>query len=107
MLGRPVEPIQKMRAARARTLPFRPKHEAVDRERVLAGREQLREPDRPALTIELVVFRDHAARRQRPALSGDALDVPAQLHLFLQQSVPRRAIFGTLAGKVHVVDGGM
>jgi hypothetical protein len=61
VLDRAVEPIENVRASRARPFPLGPVHEALDGERVLAGREQLRQLHRSAVSFEMVVLRDHAA----------------------------------------------
>src|SRR5262245_56658512 len=89
-----VETIEEVGAARTWLLTLGPEHEAVDRERVLDRREQLgkfQAPD-PALrtlAFEDIVFGDFAAFRQGAALCGDAFDVPAQLHFFLQERIAR------------------
>src|ERR1700724_2201249 len=103
MLRLAVEPIEKVRASRAWPFPLGPVHEAVNRQRVLAGLEQRRELHLPAIPIELIILRDHAASRQRSALGGNALDLAPQLHLLGEQSVARGAILSALAWKVHVM----
>src|SRR5262245_22506143 len=73
-----VKAIEKMSAAGAGPFALRPEHEAVDGERVLAGREQLRHLhlDRLALCaglLEDVVLGKLPAGRKRAALRGDLL----------------------------------
>ena len=106
MLHHAVEAIQEVGASRARLLPFRPVHEAVDRQGVLARREQLRQLHRPVGAFEQVVLGERAAGRQGPALGGDPLGLSAQLHFLGEQGVTRGAVFGVLARKAQVVQVG-
>src|SRR5262249_23696361 len=81
------------------------KHEAVDDERVLPRREELREGDLAVSAgrdLEPVLLRDGPSRRQRAALRGDALDRPAQLDLRLEQPVALAAVLAGLARKADV-----
>src|SRR5262249_52368322 len=94
-------------AARARLGTLGPEHEAVDRERVLARCEQFRESHASgaaagASALEDIVFRDCAALGQRATLGGDALDVPPQLHLLLEQGIAGLSIDLALVGELQV-----
>src|SRR5205823_1743042 len=73
-------------------------HEAVDRERVPAGREQLRQPDVGWGAIrshaaKRVVLANDAAGRQLPPGGGHRLRGTAKLDLLLEQAIPRRPVF--------------
>jgi hypothetical protein len=123
VVSRAVERVEDRRARRARGLLQRQlrgladgrpgprvagvarEHEAVDDERVRPGREQLGEAHFAAVVgrLEDVVVGHRPARRQRPALRGDALDRPAQLHLGLEQAVALAAVLGRLAREAEVV----
>ena len=105
---RSVKAIEEMRASGAGSFALRPEHETVDRERVLAGREQFRQlhVDRLAPRaglLEDVVFSEFPSRRKRAALRGDPLDLPAQLDLLVEQRVARTAIRIAFIRKVKVV----
>src|SRR5262249_45116736 len=79
-------------------------HEAVDDERVLAGLEQLGEPDLAAARaglLEAVVLGDDATRRQRAPLCRDALDRAPQLDLGLEEPVALAAVVLGLAGEAN------
>src|ERR1700687_3232373 len=91
---------QQRRAHWARPLALRAEHVVVDNEGVLVA-EQVSEGDRSLFALEGVILLDLAARRQRAALLGDALDVTAQLDLFSQQHLTGTAIFGALVGKTN------
>src|ERR1700687_5257263 len=92
---------EQRRAHRARPLSLRAIHVVVDHEGVLVA-EQLGERCRSVFACEGIVLVDLAARRQRAALFGDALDVAAKLDLFSQQRLAGAAIFGALVGKANV-----
>ena len=99
VLGGTVQRIEHGGARRARPLVIERarEHEAVDRERVLAGLEQLRQPhiDRGAAgtcLLEDIVLRDGPAGRQLASGSGHRLDSAAQLDLLLEQPVARRPL---------------
>jgi hypothetical protein len=63
------------------------------------GPEQVRETDGGApLVAELVIALDLAARRKRPALSGDPLNVAAKLDLLFEEGGARRPILGAVVG---------
>ena len=107
---RAVKAIEKMSAAGAGPFALRPEHEAVDRERVLAGREQFRQLhlDRLALRgglLENVVFGEFPAGRERAALRGDPLDLPAELDLLVEERVAGPSVGFALVRKVQVVKG--
>jgi hypothetical protein len=85
-------------------------HEAVDRERVLARREELRELHRGRLGVVAFAFEDvvlaHlAAVGQRAAMDGDPFDLAAQLHFLAQQRVACLAIGRGLVGEMQVFQG--
>src|SRR5262245_60330021 len=106
MSRRAVKPVEKMGAARARSLALRPEHEAVDRKRVLVRCEKLRQPDRTGLALEDIVFRHLATLRQGAPMGGHALDVTAQLHLFGQKLIVRLTIGCALVGEMEVLHAG-
>jgi hypothetical protein len=96
-----------MSAAGAGPFTLRPEHEAVDRERVLAGREQLRQLHldlalRRGL-LENVVFSEFPAGRKRAALRGDPLDLPAELDFLVEQRVAGPSVGFALVRKVQVL----
>src|SRR5438552_7393430 len=93
-----------MRAAGTGLLAVRPEHEAVDRQRVFSGVEQLGQLDRAALALEAIILRDGAAGRQGAAPRGDTLDPAAQGHLLLEQGISRLAVAGAFAGKTQMMD---
>ena len=115
VLGRAVELIEQGGARGARALRERQKrclrrrgprplvagvareHEAVDHERVLAGREQLRQPHvgRGAVgtcPLEDVVLRNNPAGRELAPRGSHGLHGAAQLDLLLEQPVARRPV---------------
>src|SRR5437868_5049254 len=92
-----VQRVEEMRAAGARLGPLGPEHEAVDRKRILAGREQLGKLEAPGpaagtSALEDIILGNLATLGKGAALLGDTLDVPAQLHLLLQQGIASLAI---------------
>ncbi len=104
-----IQPVEEVRAAGARLAALRPEHEAVDRQRVLARREQLREldpagPAAGAPALEDIVLGHFAALGQGAALLRDALDVPPQLHLLFQQGIACLPIGGAFIGKLEVFE---
>jgi hypothetical protein len=106
----PVKAIEKMRASGAGPFALRPEHEAVDCERVLAGREQLRQLhlDRLVLRgalLENVVFSELPAGRKRATLRGDPLDLPTELDLLVEERVTGPSVDFALVRKVQVVKG--
>ena len=73
------------------------KHEAVDHQRALAGREQLRQPHVGRGTVrcrplEDVVLGHRSAGRELAPGSGNRLHRTAQLNLLLQQPIARRPV---------------
>jgi hypothetical protein len=76
----------------------------IDHEGLLVA-EQVGEADRAFLALEAIILRDLTARRQLPALLGDALEMAAKLDLFGQQRVARLPIFVALIGKMDCVRG--
>src|SRR5436305_7516262 len=90
--------------SRSRITRVAGEHEAVNDERVLTGREQLREPDLSAYIgrLEAIVLRD-AAERQRAPARRDALDRPPELDLCLKQSIAFTAVLVRLAGEANVM----
>jgi hypothetical protein len=72
-------------------------HHAVDHQRVLAGREQLREPHvgRCAVRtcpLEDIVLRDWPTGRKLTPRGGHCLHHAAQLDLLLEQPITRRTV---------------
>ena len=92
-------------AHRARARALRPEHVAVDHQRLLVA-EEAGEVGRAVLALEAIVADDRAARRQRPALRRDALDVTAQLDLLGEQRRAGGAILGAFVGYSHRVGAG-
>ncbi len=80
---------------------LRAEHEAVGDDRVMTP-EQFGQFHTAARTLELIVLRK-AARRQRPALRGDPLDLLAQRDFLPKQRIACRAIFRALARKAQIV----
>src|SRR6266700_4836317 len=108
MPHRAVERIKEVSAARTRLLSLGPKHEAVDHQRIHAGREELRQPYARRLTVfacrlKDVVFLELSADRQRSAFGCDPLDLPTQLSLLFKQRASRPAVGRALVGEVNVV----
>ena len=103
--GIALEGTEKVGAHRARPLPLRPEHEAVDGERLLVA-EQLREAQRPVFALEPVVADHLAAGRQGAPHRGDPLEMAAELDLLDKQRCPRGAVFGALVGKTDRVQAG-
>src|SRR5258706_12319594 len=89
---------QQRRAHRTWALTLRAIHIVVDDERILVA-EQVGKRRWPRFALESIILLDLAARRQRPALLGDALDVTAKLDLLGQQRFAGAAVFGALVGK--------
>jgi hypothetical protein len=109
MQRRAVQSVKEVSATWARLGALRPEHEAVDRQRVLARREQLRKlyapgPATGTSALEDIVLGELAALGQRSALLGDTLDVPAQLHLLLQQGIARLPIGRTFVGEMEMLE---
>src|SRR3954447_21833896 len=80
------------------------KHEAVDRQRVLARREELGQPHigRSAVcsgALEDVVLGNLSAGWEIAPVGGDRLHRSTQLDLLLQELLARRSVLGRLAGK--------
>src|SRR5262249_4095344 len=74
-----------------------PIHETVDRQRIHAGREELRQSHPRRLTVfacrfEDVVLFEISAGRQRSAFGRDLLDLAAQFHLLFTQRVSRATV---------------
>ena len=68
--------------------------------------EQVDQADLLAVLVEEAVVPGNRARRQLPALLGDALDLAAQLDLLGQQLTPRLAVLGALVGIALAAPGG-
>src|SRR6202042_2538239 len=94
---------ERLRAHRARAIALRPEHVAVDRERFFAA-EQPGEIGSPVLAFEAIVANDWATRRQRPALRGDACNMPAEPDSLRQQRCAGGAIFYALVWELHRVE---
>ena len=80
------------------------KHHAVDHQRVLARREQFRQPHPGRRAVgpllpEQVVLWHYPARRQPPPGFSHRLHRTAQLDLLIKQQVPRGPVLGGLARK--------
>jgi len=102
-----IEPVEERRAHRAGMLRRRPIHEAIDHEGILPRNEQLREL-RATLhgsvpLLELVVLRHATAAREATAQPGDRLHPLAQIHLRLQELVPRLAVFRAFSREANAV----
>lgn len=82
----------------AGALPLRAVHLAVGDERRFVA-EELGEANGSVLTDEAMVAGHLAPGRQRSALPGHPLDVPAELDLLGQQCRARGAVLGTLVGE--------
>ena len=96
---RPIKAVENVGAPGARPLPLGPKHEAVDRKRVLAGGKELRQRHPPGFAVrpsglEDLVLLKLATRWQSSVLGRDA---------FVEQGVARLAIDGAFVRKVDVV----
>ena len=68
--------------------------------------EQIGEAELVAVLVEEAIVLRFAARRQRAALRGDALDVAAQLDLLGEQAFTGVAILGALVWKRRAALGG-
>jgi len=90
-------------AHRARTRALGPEHVAIDAEGLLVA-EQPGEIGRAVFAFKAVVADHRAARRQRAALGGDALDMATQFDLLGEQRGAGGAIFGAFIGDSDRVD---
>jgi len=124
MIRGAVELVEQRRAGRARALlklearcraAFEPrpgvlretrKHEVVDHQGVLAGREQLRQPYFGGTAVrscplEDVILRHEPSWRQMPPGFRHGLHRTAKLDLLFEEAVSRHSIAGRLAWKPH------
>ena len=92
-------------AHRAGVRPLRPEHVGVNGKGLLVA-EQSGEIRRAILTLKAIVADDRTARRQRPALRRDALDMTAQFDLLGEQRPARGAILSAFVGDSHRVVAG-
>src|SRR5215211_848837 len=116
---RPVELVEQRGTGRARALGQREQrglprpgarpvvvrvtreHEVVDRERVLARREELGQAHPPLDALERVVLRHHTPGGKRAPRRRHRLGGAAQFDLLLEQAVARGPVVRRLAGEPH------
>ncbi|MEJ0066038.1 MAG: hypothetical protein WDM85_11965 [Caulobacteraceae bacterium] len=96
VVGVAVPGVEQIGAHRARPLALRAEHIAVGDQGLLVA-EQAGQVGFTVLGHEAIAVRHRGARRQGAALSGDSLDVAAQLDLLGQQSDAGDAVFSALA----------
>jgi hypothetical protein len=82
---------------------LRPENVAIDGEGLLVA-EQPGEVARAVFALEAIIAGHRAARRQRPALRRDALDMTAQFNLLGEQRGAGGAILGAFVGDSHRVN---